>query len=279
MKPQRKTTFSPESVPASSRINKLDSIELPSTLQHGSHKVPAKSLPLVEPSRKLRSESRIQELTRCLINTQEEERKRLARELHDDIGQRLAMVKVEIEMTLQESPALRTGAAGARFVAILTEIEQLGVDVQHLSHTQHSSRLRFLGLKAALKELCEQVQKRQPLAIDLRIADMAKPVGKEIELCIYRVAQEALHNIIKHSAADHVVMKLIDAGVLLLLEIRDNGKGFNQSRIYKGVGLVSMHERLAMVGGNLEVRSEPGRGTLLLAKAPFTASPHHSLHL
>jgi|SRR5215813_2244847 len=220
-------------------------------------------------ARRKASESRLRELNRHLISAQEEERKRIARELHDDFGQRLALARIAFEMAMREDPALGQGIVRTRLESILTGIEELGDDIQHLSHTLHSARLQYIGLAAALRELCGQVEKQYHFAIDLQAHDPVKTVSREVELCIYRVAQEALHNMAKHSGADRAVVRLGNAGAMLRLEISDNGKGFNPDEPSQGLGLASMRERLSIIGGNLEVKSAPGRGTLLSAQVPF----------
>jgi len=290
MKLYRKTPLSPQDAQTHSSSNEFSSLKPSGILQSAAHHfaaasalllersrhlrsmachLAAASALLLERSRHLRSEPHPYKLARYLFNIQEEERKRIARELHDDVGQRIALMKIELEIAIQKDPFVQNGAAGPHLVAIVAQLEELSVDVQHLSHTLHSSKLRYLGLKAALKDLCVQTEKQWGLAIELQAADLATPVAKEIEFCIYRVAQEALHNIIKHSRADHIRVTLLDAGTMLRMEIRDNGKGFRQARNSAGLGLASMRERLSMVGGYLQVMSHPGHGTLLVAHAPF----------
>lgn len=266
MKLQRKERLSSEGILAFSSMRKLHSLECASSMLQN---LTTMSSVFVEGSDKVRFGARLQELTRYLISAQEEGYKRLARELHDDIGQRLALLTVEIEITLRENPSVTDGPAGLQFGAILAGIEQLSTDVQHLSHSLHSSNLRFLGLKSALNELCQQVQRQHRMAIDLEIIDITRPIAEDVELCIYRIAQEALRNITKHSAADYVILTMIETGALLLMKVYDNGKGFDPSEVYRGVGLLSIRERLAIVGGTLEVKSEPGKGTLLVAKIPL----------
>lgn len=215
-----------------------------------------------------RLELQSRELNRHLIQAQEEERKSIARELHDDFGQRLAFLKIDLEMAIQEDPSLNT-AAPTRLRSILAGIEELSTDVQHLSHSLHSSKLQYLGLRSALKNLCAQLEKQHCITIHPQTGDPGEDVSKEVELCFYRVAQEALHNIAKHSSADRAEIKLSSDGSFLRMEISDNGKGFDPTKPSQGLGLASMRERLSIVGGNLQIRSIPGHGTVLLVQAPL----------
>lgn len=218
--------------------------------------------------RERKSETRLRCLNHHLIENQEEERKHIARELHDDLGQRLALIKLDLEMAMQEDLSLKGEGTQSRWDGILLGLDELGSDIQRLSHTLHSGRLRYLGLKAALKELCGKFQKQHRIAIDLRMEGFTNPASKDVELCIYRVVQEALQNMAKHSCADYAVLKLADDGEMLQMEISDNGKGFTHAEASRrmGLGLASMRERLSILGGNLQVKSAPGRGTILSAR-------------
>jgi len=228
---------------------------------------------VVQYGKRKTSESQLRRLSRHLISVQEEERKQIARELHDNLGQRIALARINFEMALQDDVKLSDGKTQARFESILTELEELGDDTQHLSHTLLSSKLQYMGLTAGLKELCRQVE--PPPAIDLEADDFARAVPKEIELCIYRVAQEALHNIAKHSGADRVVFRLIAGGTVLRLEISDNGKGFDPREPSQELALGAMRERLSIVSGDLQITSRPGQGTVLSVRVPYAEATNH----
>ena len=176
---------------------------------------------------RMKSELRSRELSRHLIQLQEEERKRVARELHDDFGQRLALVKLDLEEVLHEQLAMIGGSTQVRLNGIVCGIDKLSSDMQHLSHTLHSGRLQYLGLKPALKEICGQVERQYHIAIDLQTDGFITDVSKEVELCLYRVTQEALHNIAKHSGARRATVKLEEDGGALWMTISDNGKGLH----------------------------------------------------
>jgi signal transduction histidine kinase len=224
-------------------------------------------LTLIMQRRKLRlSEDRLKDLSRHLINAQEEERRRIARELHDDFGQRLALLRIDLEnRSLQEVP--RSNGLGG-WEKLLSEVNELASDIQDLSHALHSTKLQYVGLKGALRDLCRQMSNQHHIEAELTITELARPVPAEIALCFYRVAQEALHNAAKHSGASRVVVAVSTSGSLLRMLITDNGKGFSQTQASHGLGLASMRERLRMVGGELRVRSKPGQGTQLTAQAP-----------
>jgi signal transduction histidine kinase len=179
----------------------------------------------------------------------------------------LALLRIDLEnRSLQEVP--RGNGLGG-WEKLLTEVNELASDIQDLSHDLHSTKLQYVGLKGALKDLCRQISNQHHIEAELNITDLARPIPSEIALCFYRVAQEALHNAAKHSGASRVVVAVSSNGVLLCMLIADNGKGFSQAEPSQGLGLASMRERLRMVGGELQVRSKPGEGTQLTALAPI----------
>jgi signal transduction histidine kinase len=225
---------------------------------------------LIGQARRLkRSESRLRDLSRRLINAQEEERKRIARELHDDVSQRLALLRNEIG-SLEEKQTGQNPIDRARCSNLCSTVDELAEDIRHLSHSLHSSQLQHLGLKAALKDLCGQVEKGHPISIELQADELTQPVPAEIALCLYRVAQEALNNAAKHSGASRIVVALSTANAKLKMRITDSGKGFDTSKAPDGLGLASMYERLHLVDGELLVSSKPGGGTELIAQVILT---------
>jgi signal transduction histidine kinase len=232
---------------------------------------------LIVQSRKLkRSEVLLKDLSRHLINAQEEERRRIARELHDDFGQRLALLQIDLESQSQEEGGpFDTMNGPGRWQTLLSNVSELAHDIQDLSHTLHSSKLQYVGLKGALNDLCRQISRQHHIAVDLR-AELRGHIPGEVGLCFYRVAQEALHNAAKHSGASRVVVDVSNDAALLRMLISDNGKGFDQAEASRGLGLASMRERLRMVGGRLRVRSKPGKGTELAAQAPVAQTAQKS---
>jgi signal transduction histidine kinase/ABC-type uncharacterized transport system substrate-binding protein len=223
-------------------------------------------LALVRLTRKLKhSESGLRELSGNLINAQEDERKRIARELHDDVSQRLALLRIEIGMLAQEERG-QNPFDSKRLAGLCSVIDDLSQDIHHLSHSLHSSKLQLLGLNAALKELCGQVAQGYPMSVEFHADELSQPVPPDVALCLYRVAQEALSNAAKYSGASRAVVTLSNGNGRLKMRISDSGKGFDTGKLSKGLGLASMCERLRLVNGELVVRSQPGGGTELTAQ-------------
>ena len=200
-----------------------------------------------------------------LITLAEEERKHLARELHDDIGQRLSLLAVELDLLTIEQEF--EGSVRDKLKQALAELKELTTDVHNLSHRLHSSKLQHLGLPVALKEVCRQIARQHDIEIELQAADPSSSLPEDVSLCFYRVAQEALSNVVKHSQSKRVEVHLSSSGGHVLLQIKDFGVGFNPATQIDGLGLATMQERLRMVGGILSIRSAAGNGTELTAEA------------
>jgi signal transduction histidine kinase len=200
-----------------------------------------------------------------LIALAEEERKHLARELHDDIGQRLSLLAVELDLLTIEQEC--EGSVRDKLEQALTELKELATDVHNLSHRLHSSKLQHLGLPVALKEVCRQIARQHHIDIDLQAGDVSSPLPEDVSLCFYRVAQEALSNAAKHSHSKRVEVRLSSTEGRVLLQIKDFGIGFNPGMQIDGLGLATMQERLRMVGGVLSIRSAAASGTELTAEA------------
>ena len=214
----------------------------------------------------------LHELTGRLIQAQEEERHRIARELHDDIGQRLSLLMIAIEQISRELPATSEPRLGP-FGRVLAQLDELTKDVHQLSHQLHSTKLQYIGLRSALRDLCQQVMTQHGIVVMQELED-APDLPPEVQLCLYRVAQEALNNIAKHSKAANALVRFTKAGGEARLEVRDSGVGFDLANPSEGLGLASMRERLRIVGGEIAVTSNPGKGTEVVAVVPLeTASP------
>ncbi len=212
----------------------------------------------VEALRKAHSE--LQEFTPRLIAAQEQEKQRLARELHDDVGQRLALLRVGLDSVEQKIP-VETSAEHAEIRSLLTQLDELAIDVHNMSHQLHSSQLQYVGLRAALNEVCQNFADQHRVAIHLTADQLPKSLPEQVSLCFYRVAQEALMNAVKHSGSSQVDVSLHCKGQLLRMRIRDYGIGFNPSVRGTGLGLVAMQERLRIVGGVIRFKSVAGMGT------------------
>ena len=203
-------------------------------------------------------------VNRKLIEAQEQERARIARELHDDIGQRLALLISELGAAEILSPRGRT--------ALQTELSGIAADIQALSHNLHSSKLELLGFEAALRLFCEEFAQRQQITVSMTARDLPGHVPSETSLVLYRILQEALHNAAKHSGVQRVEVKLWGTSNAIHLVVGDRGAGFDPeaAKASSGIGLVSMQERIKLVAGDLSIASAPERGTTIHARAPLT---------
>jgi signal transduction histidine kinase len=204
-------------------------------------------------------------LTGRLITLAEEERKHLARELHDDIGQRLSLVAFGLDLLTMAQDC--EGSVRDRVQQALAEVKELATDVHNLSHRLHSSKLQHLGLPAALREVCRQMAGQHHIDIDLQADNSSSPLAEDVSLCFYRVAQEALNNAVKHSHSKRVEVHFGNGEGKVRLQIKDFGVGFDQAMPVEGLGLATMRERLRMVGGKLCIESNGGGGTELIAEA------------
>jgi PAS domain S-box-containing protein len=209
------------------------------------------------------------EMSRKLIEAQEQERARIARELHDDVNQRLAMLAVALGQVQENSPDLPR-----EILELLHELReqttQISGDVQALSHDLHSSQLEYLGVAAGLKSWCQQFGERQGIEIDCG-HDVRSTLPTEIGLCLFRVLQEALHNAAKHSGVKRIEVRLNEQSGEIQLIIKDLGKGFDSeaARKGRGLGLTSMQERVRLVNGTIAIESKPMGGTTIHVRVPL----------
>jgi PAS domain S-box-containing protein len=213
------------------------------------------------------------ELSGRLMRAHEEERARIARELHDDINQRLALLANGIQQ-LEHTSAFRDGKQEkAQLHALWQLASEIATDLQHLSHQLHPSKLHYLGLSAALRGLCQEVSKLQRIEVECIVRDLPTDLDESVSLSLFRTAQESLHNVAKHSHAHHAKVELTCDANELKLRISDDGVGFDpeQAKNRQGLGLISMQERLKLVGGRLSVWSHPSLGTQVEASVPVTA--------
>jgi PAS domain S-box-containing protein len=209
-------------------------------------------------------------LSQKLIHAQEEERAGIARELHDDINQRLAMLALHLSCLNDNLPS---SAAELKqdLAAVSKQIEELGSDVHALSHRLHSSRLDVLGLEVAATGLCRELSDRQGVEIDFHSENIPKELPNEISICLFRVLQEALQNAIKHSGSRNFQVCFRRTANEIELTVHDSGIGFEPKDAIKGhgLGLSSMKERLKLVAGQLSIESSVQGGTSVLARVPL----------
>ena len=152
------------------------------------------------------------------------------------------------------------------------QVQDLGSDVQALSHRLHSSKLEYLGLAAAAAGFCRELSDQQEVEIDFHSENIPKDLPKETSLCLFRVLQEAIQNAIKHSGSRHFEVSLSGGLSEIELTVRDSGIGFDPEEAMKGrgLGLTSIRERLKLVNGNLSIDSQPQHGTTIQARVPLT---------
>jgi PAS domain S-box-containing protein len=216
------------------------------------------------------NEQAVRDLTGRLINAQEAERARVARELHDDFSQRLALLAVNLDL-LRQSPPEGAEALRAAVNAIHVQVQVLARDVRRMSHDLHPARLEQLGLVSAVRGLCRELSAAHGLSIQCDARGVPRDVPDQVALCVYRVAQEALQNAIKHSSAAAAVVELVGRLGELHLVISDDGRGFDVAFAQRAgsLGLDNMRERVRSIGGRITIESAPGRGTRVEMEAPL----------
>lgn len=213
-----------------------------------------------------RSNDVIQELAGKLISAQEEERKRIARDLHDDFAQRLALLCIKMQTLRQKLPA------GSELAQELTEMwaeaNQTAQNIRQISHHLHHSAL-LLGLPRAASSYCREFSQQRGIRVEFTHRGLMSALPEPVSLAMFRVLQEALNNSARHSGATKIEVYLLAEGDEVKLQVNDRGKGFDPFRTHDGLGLVSMRERLRLVGGTIRISSVLGRGTELEAVVPM----------
>jgi two-component system sensor histidine kinase UhpB len=226
---------------------------------------------LRESQEKLRENyRRARELAVKLINAQEDERKRIALELHDDIGQRLSLLSVALDEWEVELPS-RLSFEHAQLSGLRRSAKELVAAVHDLSHQLHSSTFQHLGLVGGLRGICRSISQQHHIAVDFQYHEVSE-LSYDTSLCLFRVAQEALNNAVKHGRAKQIAVQLVQNNGSVQLIIKDAGVGFDSRERSTGLGLVSMQERLRILGGTLTLISSPGHGTLIEAVVKTTSS-------
>ena len=221
------------------------------------------------------AEDALASVGRRLIEAHEEERTWIARELHDDIVQRVALVAVELERCDQRATDATTGVHD-HIRQARQRLSELGKDIQALSHRLHASKVEYLGLVGAARSFCQELSEQRNVRVEFKHSDIPAAVPKEISLCLFRILQEALQNAAKHSGAEHFAVEVNGTQDEICLSVSDSGIGFDwQNAISRrGIGLISMRERLRLVNGELSIQSEPGRGTTVRAHVRIRQEDH-----
>ena len=225
---------------------------------------------LAQRARSRRAESESLALSGRLLTAHEDERRRLARELHDDVTQRLARIAIDVA----RFEGTRIPVPPAQRAAVHEDLVRLSDDVHALSYRLHPSILDDLGLEEALKTECEQVSGQGSVRVDVEVQPLPTKLPQDIALCIFRIAQEALRNVVRHAQATVATVTLaLEEGGLVLV-VTDNGSGFEVEgiRARPSLGHASMDERIRLLGGRLVIKSKPGQGTTLSAWVPLTST-------
>lgn len=205
-----------------------------------------------------------------LITAQEEERKRIARDLHDDLNQRMALLSMELEQIGQMLTAKRDGIV-ERVKGLQKKAFRISTEIHRMSYTLHPSKLDYLGLVPALKSFCAEFAESRGVRVNFQQNGPCSPLPASVTLCLFRIAQEALQNAAKHSGESRFDVVLEQAEKKILLTVSDAGRGFdiNQRKMTEGLGFISIRERLCLVKGSLEVHSQPLRGTRIFVSVPL----------
>lgn len=225
---------------------------------------------LEDVTRRRQAEKELRNLGGRLIKAQEEERKRLARELHDDVSQRLALLSLEIE---QMRPEILMSQGGLKNTVerLSKKAQELSSDLHRLSYQLHPFKLDHVGLSVSIESLCAELSQHQDLEIKFRQKGFPAGLSEEVTLCVFRIAQELLHNVVKHSGANQadVVLTKTESGVRL--KVSDNGQGFDvdEAKKKKRLGLISISERLRLVNGKVSIRSKLFHGTQIDVLVPL----------
>jgi len=209
------------------------------------------------------------ELSGRLINAQEEERTHLARELHDDFSQRLALLNIELEEVAEMTRDSATDAS-KRVCELMKVVAEIESDLHSLSHRLHSSKLEVLGLVPSVRSLCAETAKQQGIEVEFGHSGVPKSLPPDTVLSLFRIVQEGLRNVIRHSRASRVEVRLRGDSDEISLTLLDNGAGFDltKNRASNGIGIHSMRERARMLGGTFEVLSRPMQGTQITVTVP-----------
>jgi PAS domain S-box-containing protein len=216
------------------------------------------------------AEEALSTVNQRLIEAQENERARIARDLHDDIGQRIAVLSFTLEqiklIASDSNPEVRT-----RLNELRNQLLDISAAIHGMSHQLHSASLRYIHVTKAMRGLCMELAGQHNVEINFAYKNVPESVRSEISLCLFRVLQEALHNAVKHSGARQFDVELRGMPGTIDLAVRDSGCGFDVETAMNrcGLGLWSMEERLKLVEGNLSVDSQPGKGTTIHARVPF----------
>jgi two-component system CheB/CheR fusion protein len=215
------------------------------------------------------SQGQLQALAAGLITAQEEERAHVARELHDDISQKLAMLNLEAESVLRKEPGA-DGKLRGEMTRLSHRLRGILRDVELTAYRLHPSALDHLGLPVALKSYCADFGKQNGIAVRCTERNLPRSIPPQLALTIYRVVQEALRNVVKHSGGRRAIVSVAGKNGAIVLSVKDFGRGFDPSRVTRrGLGLISMEERVRQAGGVFTVKTTPGEGARIDVRIPL----------
>ena len=216
-----------------------------------------------------KSHAELAGMTARLLKIEEGEHRRLARELHDDFTQKVGLMCFELDTLAKGLPEDRDQIA-ARLKSIEIQLGQLSEDLHSIAHQIHPSILDDLGLVPALRSYCADFSRRHGIPISFHHLEVPRDVPGETSVCVYRIVQEALANVARHSNAKAADVDLVATESNIRLTIHDAGIGFDLEQVKRGIGLVSIEERVRLIGGNVSVVSHPGDGTQIEATIPLS---------
>jgi PAS domain S-box-containing protein len=217
-----------------------------------------------------RVEDELRDLSGRLIDAHEQERRRLARELHDDVGQRLALMAMDVGALRERLGGVPDDLRDA-LMRMASEITAIGSQLHAFSHDLHPARLEQIGLTASIRTICEEISAARGMTIDFSTGEVPDGLPLQIAVCLYRIVQEALHNVVKHSRSTRASVILSATPAAVTLRVLDEGIGFNPDDGRKGtLGLVSMRERARMMRGDFAVTSGTGKGTTIDVRVPLS---------
>ena len=214
--------------------------------------------------------SELQDLAGRLIAAQEAERARIARDLHDDMSQRLALLTIEIDQFGRRAGRSDTHADDVKRIS--DRAAEIATDMHRLSYQLHPTKLEALGLVPSIQSVCRDVSNQHGVQVEFKHYLVPPDLDPEIALCLFRIVQESLRNVVRHSGASRALVRISASEGELRLQIADQGQGFDVDALGRsGLGLISMRERVKFVGGDIVIRSAPGNGTRIGVRVPCTA--------
>lgn len=225
---------------------------------------------VLDVTKRKEAEETIASINRRLVDAQEAERARIARELHDDVNQRIALAATDIEK-LKQDPPTSTAELRRRLSEVWQQLIAVSTGVQSISHQLHSPQLEYLGIVAAIRSFCREFATRTNVEIDFKADDVPNNVSRDVSLCLLRIVQEALQNATKHSQVRHFEVTLSSSGHQLHLTVIDRGIGFDADKpsAQTGLGLISMRERVRLVNGAISIDSKRMGGTSIHVRVPL----------